>query len=151
MYQPENVFPVSLIQVQTSSRDGKSRNISRFVHFSSEIRDSNVKLHHMSKGLVTIKALWTEHSVRMNRGPSLRQLEQHHGSKRRNDKCNCGGTSWSRRLAIYQEVEAIMEDGIEEDTSVSQLDTELGLWRERKGAPGVVGFNRFLLNLRKNS
>ena len=148
---PEDVWPVLLFQVQTSSRDGKSRKFIRFAHFSNEIRDGNMKLHNMSKGLVMIKELWTENSVGMNRGPALRQLELDHDSKWRNDKRNCGGTTWSRRLTTFQEVETMIADGIEEDTAVSQLDTELGLWSESKGTLDVVGFNRFLRNRRNNS
>ena len=77
----EDVCPVSLLQVQTSPRDGKSRKISRFTHFSNEIRDRNVKLHYMSKELVKIKELSMENSVGTNGGPVLRQLDLDHGSK----------------------------------------------------------------------
>ena len=47
----------------------------RFEHFSKEIRQGNHNLHHMSKGLTTVRELWMECSVGINDGPDLRDLE----------------------------------------------------------------------------
>ena len=68
----EHLCPTPSLAVQSSPRDGKSEKVSGFDHFLSEIRERNIMLHHMSKGLVTIKELWTECFIGMSRGPVLR-------------------------------------------------------------------------------
>ena len=87
----------------------------------------------------------------INGGPALRYLENKHGSKWRNDKSNCGSAAWSRRLAIYQEIESMMKMGIHENVAVNQLDTEMRVWCEMEGKKltDIVAFNKYLRN-RKN-
>ena len=144
----ENWSSSDLHHSQMHNEPAKSFKKSRFEHFSDEIRNGNSMLHHMAKGLTTMRELWIEYAVGINGGPALRDLEKKHGSQWRNDKSNCGNTAWSRRLAICQEIESMIQLGMHEHVAVNQLEIEMQMWCETEGRimTDVAGFNKYLRN-----
>ena len=55
-------------QIEVRNQSVKTIKKSRFVHFSNEIRHGNEHLHHMSRGLTTVRELWIEYTMGTNGG-----------------------------------------------------------------------------------
>ena len=59
------------ISETNNTKEVKSKMAWWFVQFSNEMRNSNVSLHHMSKGSTSTRELCTEHKHGLNRGELL--------------------------------------------------------------------------------
>ena len=130
----------------------KFKKVSRFVHFSKEIRARNDYLHNMSSGLTTIRELWTEYECGLNGGEPLVELELRTKGAWCKDTKNCGATAWSRRSATHKEMEIRLSNNfLSEEETIDQLEAEL-LGRSQENAksnPDIAGFNKHLRRLRK--
>ena len=52
-------------------KEVKNKKVCRFAQLSNEMQNLNDSLHHMSKGLMSMRELWTEHKHDLNEGEPL--------------------------------------------------------------------------------
>jgi len=121
---------------------------SRCKRMAQEIKEGNDVLHVMASGLVTINDTWTEDACGWNGGPALRDLEEQHGAKWRNNKIRRSQSMhWSRRLPIYKEIEMrlkLMEESMAMLTLQQELDDFTKKGNSKK--PNIIGFSKEIKN-----
>ena len=81
------------ISETSNPKEVKSKKVCRFVQFSNEMRTCNVSLRHISKGLMSMRELWTEHKHGLNGRELLIELELRAKVSWRKDNKNCGATA----------------------------------------------------------
>lgn len=74
----------------------------------------------MSRMLTTVQQCWAEWATGVDGGPSLRDLEEQHGSLWRREQTE--RMFFSRRKPIYHEIQRRIDSGQQEEVALRQLE-----------------------------